>query len=125
MVTAQGATPDEGFAMQASRMGWPFPVLQHVQRWWPWEHPSWKLPHNRQDLGISLVWKGLVLNPLIVAGVPWLLVVGGLAAWRWMVGRRRLAAGQCAACGYPIGVSERCTECGVPIPVRLRGAGAS
>ena len=124
-VAAQGATPDELFQMQASRMGWPFPVIQHVQRWWPWEHPNWKLPDNRQDLGISLVWQGLVLNPLIVAGVPWLLVIGGLAGWRWMVGRRRLAAGTCAACGYPIGVSERCTECGVPIPGRLRGAGAS
>lgn len=120
-VHAQGDTPEERFQMAASQMGWPFPVIQHVQRWWPWDHPTWRMSPNVQDAGLSFVWSGVVLNPLIVAVPPWLIVVAALAGWRYLTRLRRLAARQCVACGYPVGVLDRCTECGATLDPALAG----
>jgi hypothetical protein len=62
------------------------------------------------------IWSGLVIDVLVwcglIAAVPvaW-TQVRRIAPW---VSRshRRATRGQCFACGYPLGGSERCPECG-------------
>jgi hypothetical protein len=105
---------DQVFSMQVDRSGWPLPVLQHTERWWPWDHPTWKLPTNTQDAGFSLLLPGLVLNPLAGAAGAWLLIFGPVLIWRAVQARRRKAH-ECRRCGYDLrglGAGSACPECG-------------
>ncbi len=62
------------------------------------------------------IWPGFVLNTFFYVVILWLLF-----AVPGVVRRRiRIKRGQCAACGYPVGVSSVCTECGVAV---VRGEG--
>ncbi len=112
-----------GFQMTTDRYGWPLPVLIETNRWWPWDDPQWKIS-TEPELGIRVVWSGLLLNPLIAAASVWLVVFAPLFAARWLVQRRRAREGQCQKCGYPIGVSDRCTECGAELPARAPAGAA-
>ena len=52
-----------------------------------------------------------------MAAIPaGLLVVGWVRnARNRKLTQSRLARGECTACGYPLGVHDRCTECGVRV----------
>jgi hypothetical protein len=66
---------------------------------------------------------GFVVNTVVWAMILVLLVRGP----RWVRGEIRVRRGLCRACGYPIGVADRCTECGRELPrwvVRVRGDSA-
>jgi hypothetical protein len=38
---ARSAVSMTSRAMERAEFGWPFPVLQRVQLWWPWADPQW------------------------------------------------------------------------------------
>ncbi len=103
--------------MQAYIYGWPFPVMQRTMLWWPDSDPAWTLsaPH---ETGLQLCLSGFILNPLMATVAVWLLLIAPVAATRAITQRRRLKRSQCPACGYPTGVSDRCTECGAMLPAR-------
>lgn len=69
---------------------------------------------NRMRLPIDPLWRPLLANTAI-----WSAIVTGLVLG---VRSRRVGAGQCPRCRYPIGVSEVCTECGAAIPAQRRPA---
>jgi hypothetical protein len=75
-----------------------------------WNDPGLRGPES--DPAPSLKLQGLVLNPLIVGGAAWMVLVLpwflGIIITRWSRRRRN----RCMACGYPIGTSSVCTECG-------------
>jgi hypothetical protein len=114
-IDARGAaSSEESFSMQVDRSGWPLPVLQHSERWWPWDHPNWKLPSNSQDAGFSLLLPGLVVNPLAGASAAWLAIFGPVLLWRAVLAHRR-GPHQCRKCGYDLRGLEpnaSCPECG-------------
>ena len=97
--------------MQVDRMGWPLPVLEKVQMWWPWDDPKWKTA-NEPDPALHLVWSGVVLNPLIFGLSLWLVFVLPLVLFFNIRRRRRIAQNLCIKCAYPRGTSEKCSECG-------------
>jgi hypothetical protein len=105
---------------QADLYGWPLPVLRHVQLWWPQADLAWALTPTVPDTGLRLRPAGLVVNPLLFAGVVWLVFFAPVLLWCAIVRRRRASRGRCPACGYPAGVSTGCTECGAPIPDAVR-----
>lgn len=63
------------------------------------------------------IWTGVLGNALLYGGAPFL-------AWWLLRGRRtskRIAKGQCPACGYPLdGDMAECPECGSPNKHRLQ-----
>jgi hypothetical protein len=115
-VMASTRTPGtNGFSMQAQHLGWPLPVIERKQMMWDWGNASLNGPES--DPRPLLMPLGLVVNPLIVGGaawmvlvLPWLVLIVFRRAWR-----RR--AGCCLECGYPIGVHDCCTECGAAVCV--------
>lgn len=62
-------------------------------------------------LPIRPIWPGFLINTLFYAAILWLIFAGPFALRR-TIRRRR---GCCPACGYPVGVSPRCTECGAEV----------
>ena len=60
------------------------------------------------------IWSGFFLNLLFYAPIIWLVARVPRAVRRYIRTRHK----RCAACGYPIGVSTRCTECGNLIRLR-------
>jgi hypothetical protein len=108
--TTPSSTDSNGFSMDLQLLGWPLPVIEVKQMWWDWDDP--KLSGPESDPAPTLRLRGLLLNPLIVGGgawlilvVPWLAAVIATRSWR----RRHH---RCMSCGYPIGTSPVCTECG-------------
>ncbi|MCC6229404.1 MAG: hypothetical protein IT432_09275 [Phycisphaerales bacterium] len=69
-------------------------------------------------LGILHNALSLAVLVLVVNAVPSVTI----GAWRRRRAARRMARGQCAACGYEFGAAaiERCPECGA---ARARGEG--
>ena len=105
-----------GYAMDVNQYGWPLPVIRDMQMWWDWNDPTLNGPIP--DPPPHLLWRGVILNPLmlgtaafVVAVVPIAIIAISRRAWR-------RHGGQCDQCGYPIGVSAVCTECGAPVPGR-------
>lgn len=105
-------------SMVATSYGWPFGVWREVRLWWPWSDPEWALP-TEPTSRTELLWRGLLLNPLLVGGGLWavliaapLLATGSLRA---IVRRRRRTRGACLACGYDLrggSADTVCPECG-------------
>ena len=99
--------------MEVQLLGWPIPVIEEKQMWWDWDDPKLKGPEP--DPALSLKMAGLLVNPLIVGGGAWLIVVlpwfVPVVARRWW----RQRQGRCMTCSYPIGTSPVCTECGSAI----------
>lgn len=97
--------------MVLQRVGWPLAVIEMKQMSWAESWPQ-NLDYAPRP---SLMFSGLLLNPLILGGgawmaliLPWLIftVIRRTSRWR----NRR-----CMACGYPIGTSAACTECGASL----------
>lgn len=65
-------------------------------------------PAREWALPTTAIWRGLIVNAVLYAGVIWLLFFG-VSCWRR---HRRTRRGRCAACGYDVGPLERCPECG-------------
>jgi hypothetical protein len=102
------------FRMIVSLFGWPLPVIGDTQLF----GETGKV-QRRQSLQVA----GLALNPLILGGGAWVMLV--VLPWivpmsvrRWW--RRR--HDRCLDCGYPVGVSPVCTECGVAVKARQAAA---
>jgi len=110
-------------SMEYHQYGWPLPVLHRVQMWWPWNDPAWKSAQV-SDPALRLDWRGLLLNPLFFGVGAWLVFFAPVHAWVWSRRRLRAWAGRCLNCGYPAGISERCSECGEALPEALRALAA-
>ncbi len=85
---------------------------------------------SRCTLAIPLGWQSWVGVRNIPIGIQmWLFIVNtafyslciGIALFGMSAVRRlrRVRSGECAACGYPIGVSPVCTECGRAVEATL------
>ncbi|MCH7849278.1 MAG: hypothetical protein IIB53_13045 [Planctomycetes bacterium] len=98
-------------SMQLDLYGWPFAAVQERQLWWPWDDPKWStnVPHSP---GVQLRWSGVVLNPILYGLAVWLVFYVPFVASRAIRGAYRRRKGRCVNCGYPTGVSVKCTECG-------------
>jgi hypothetical protein len=109
-----GPAAQNRFSMQVEHYGWPLPTLEKVQCWWDWNDPALKGPEPDPPLHVK--WSGLILNPLILGGGLYLLLVAPVAAF--LLGRRvaRKRANQCVHCAYPLGAWDYCPECGKPVP---------
>ncbi|MHC5023033.1 MAG: hypothetical protein ACYTGG_03855 [Planctomycetota bacterium] len=102
---------DARFQMQVELIGWPVPALRRQQMWWPWNDSSWQT-NEAPDPALTLHWPGVLINPLILGGAAWLMLVGPVLLWQIAIRRHRLARGCCPHCGYPAGDTDRCSECG-------------
>jgi len=84
----------------------------------------WRLS-SRDSWGRNLptmpVWPGFLVNTILYAVVPWLLVCGPFALRRLI----RMKRGQCVKCGYPLGDLAVCTECGSELARRTSQHGMS
>lgn len=99
------------FHMAVQHLGWPLPVIEQKQMWWDWNDAS--LTGPEPDPAPSLLLRGLVLNPVILGGGAWFVLVlpwaGAIIGTRLF--RRR--QNRCLDCGYPAkSGSANCTECG-------------
>ena len=117
--TTASSPETNGFSMELQLLGWPLPVIEVKQMWWDWNDP--KLSGREPDPAPTLRLRGLLLNPLILGGGLWLLLVmpwlaAVIATRSWRRRHRR-----CMGCGYPIGSSPVCTECGEALDVPMRG----
>lgn len=97
--------------MQSDESGWPLPAVRNVQMWWPWNDPAWAIT-AQPDPGMRLEWTGVVLNPLLVGGGLWVVLVALPLAAMNVRRASRARRGLCVSCGYPAGASDVCTECG-------------
>ncbi len=99
--------------------------------WWQSPVPGWRgglvrwraITVNGQAISVDMVRDSLPLvpHPLGFAANALVFAIIASAAVRLFASiatsrrRARSRAGLCAACGYPLGVSEICTECGRPV----------
>ncbi len=98
--------------MQHNESGWPWPVLERVQLWWPWDDPAWATTVP-PDSGVRLVPLGAIVPPIVAGTLLWLVFVAPFVAVPALRRRRRAARGQCIDCGYPLGGADTCPECGM------------
>ncbi len=78
-------------------------------------HRSFPGPDSRL-LPLAPLWRGFIWNTLVYAlalSAMFVLVVAPFRLRRYL----RIAAKRCPACGYPRGVSGRCTECAAVLEV--------
>lgn len=86
-VRARRANPVEGkngFSMEAYIYGWPLPVLEHKRLWWDWDDPALNGPKHQKPT--HLRYLGLILNPIIIGGGSYLLILSPFVAF--VIGRR-------------------------------------
>jgi hypothetical protein len=116
---------DRALWIDETRVGWPLKSLAY------WKNfvtdcaiPYDKVFHRGLELGgrwtygrrdsvlpYSVISPGFLINTLFYAAILWLIFAAPFALRR-TIRRRR---GCCIACGYPVGVSPRCTECGTAV----------
>ena len=102
--------PDtNGYSLMLRRMGWPFASLELKQWGWDWDDPALKGPSPRPPLG--LVPTGLVLNPIIIGGGSYLLILTPFVAFT--IGRRfeRKRKGLCPICSRPMPITKTGRVC--------------
>jgi hypothetical protein len=108
------------FQMQAELYGFPLPVVENKMMWWDWNDPALKGPESSPPM--RLLWRGLILNPILLGGGAFVILLGPVAlaivGWRLVTRLRRRRSDRCVFCGYPVGTNAVCTECG-----RVIGAG--
>ncbi len=103
--------------MEYQLIGWPLPVYEQVQMWWPWNDPAWQTT-EQSDPALRLYWPGVILNPIIVGGGAWLILVVPFfavpAIRRQITTRIRRKRGHCPKCGYDLRgeLDAGCPECG-------------
>jgi hypothetical protein len=98
--------------MESDGIAAPYSILGRRLLPRPLVAPSGVMPIAPQVLlPVRPIWRAVVLNSLIYAGV---LCASSAAIWLF-VRKRRYGPGRCAACGYPVGLSDMCTECGRPV----------
>ena len=102
-----------GFQMEVEQYGWPLPVLEDKQMWWDWNDPKLNGPEN--DPPISLMYRGALLNPIIVGGAFWLALIIPLTTIIVFKRQHRRRGNRCINCGYPRGDGNVCTECGTAL----------
>lgn len=99
--------------MVFEEFGWPLPVLDRVQLWWPWDDPKWTTTVP-PDSELRIRWSALTLSSAAMALAIWLLLFGPFHLWtaarRW----RHRSMGACLQCAYPLRGAQRCPECGRP-----------
>lgn len=105
--------PDEGkngFSMKAHLSGWPLPVLVQKQMSWDWDDPALAGPDHSPAMRLAPV--GLILNPIIIGGGLYVLLISTFLAF--VIGRRyeRMRRGLCLNCGYDVAGLQTCPECG-------------
>lgn len=97
--------------MVFEEFGWPLPVLDRVQLWWPWDDPKWTTTAP-PDSELRIRWSALTLSSAAMALAIWLLLFGPFHLWtaarRW----RHRSRGTCLECAYPLHGAPRCPECG-------------
>lgn len=96
---------------RVEKYGWPFPVFEDAQFWWPWDAPEWQSAHH-PDPPLRLVRTGLIVNPLVIALGLWAIVAVPLLLALSIKRAYRASRGACVFCGYPRGHAPKCTECG-------------
>lgn len=97
------------FSMLVIRYGWPMPVFEQAQFWWPWNNPKLKTTVPDES-GLRIYWPGFLLVPPAVAIPIWLL----LPVPNLILARYRRRRNRCPQCGYPSGPFAACPECGRP-----------
>jgi hypothetical protein len=112
---AAQTTGVNGHQMQVELVGWPLPVFERVQMWWPWDDPRWQTSAE-SDPAMRLHWPGVIVNPLIFGGGAWIVLIMPLLLFHYIRRYTRLVTHRCPACGYPAGRSPTCTECGAIRP---------
>ena len=98
------------FSMRVRWSGWPLPVLEQKQMWWDWSDLALAGPTS--DPAMRLMPAGLILNPIIIGGGLYVLLISTFLAF--VIGRRyeRMRRGLCLNCGYDVGGLQTCPECG-------------
>lgn len=107
------ANPDpekNGFSLKLRWSGWPLPVLEQKQMSWDWDDPALTGPDHSPAM--RLMPAGLVLNPIIIGGGLYVLVISTFLAF--VIGRRyeRMRRGLCLNCGCDVAGRQTCPECG-------------
>lgn len=105
------APPETSHQMAFEEFGWPLPVLERVQLWWPWKDPKWATSVPA-DSGLRFRWGGFILNSALQATAIWLLAFGPLCAVTALRRRHRTRRGECLTCAYPLHGAAQCPECG-------------
>ena len=105
------SNPTDRVQMQVERMGWPLPVLERVQMWWPWDDTKWATT-SEPDPALQLAWSGVILNPILFGVTLWLVLIVPFVVFFGLRKRRRSKRNECIKCGYPRGSSDTCSECG-------------
>lgn len=102
--------------MERAAAGWPIPCLQWasdddtkpgpILRGLPVPFPHRDWPERR--LPLRPLWAPFVIDVLV-----WMGVMGAMMMWfRFIRTNRRLRAGRCPRCVYPLGAFTTCPECG-------------
>jgi len=109
-----GATPQAtSHQMQFESVGWPVPVVQRVEMWWPEDGPQPSMPPNMdwviswEELIVTSAFAGIACGALVA--MPWIML-------GWAIRGSRLRRNRCPACAYPLGDAPNCSECGEVIP---------
>lgn len=109
---ASGSDSANVFSMEVQQAGWPIHVIEEKQMWGDWNNPELKGPEP--DPQANLNYSGLLLNPVILGGGTWLILVFPYLMMSTLRKLLRAKHNQCIWCGYPTGVSNLCSECGKP-----------
>jgi len=99
--------------MEYQLIGWPLPVYEQVQMWWPWNDPTWQTT-EQHDPALGVCWSGALLNPIIVGGAAWLVLVMPIFVGVSLRKQLRTLRGHCIKCGYDLrgDLEAGCPECG-------------
>lgn len=102
------------FNMRAQLTGWPLPVLVQQSLGWDASNPAF--PGRSGDVPLRLMPLGLILNPIIIGGGGYLLLIAAPLAF--VLGRRleRRRQGLCVYCAFDINDIENniCPKCDTP-----------
>lgn len=118
-IRAEGSQEQGNFAVSLQRLGWPLPVIEKKQMWWDWNEPALDgIGEPQPDPRPSLILSGLILNPLIVGGGAWAILIGPWVLAIVITRAFRRRKNRCLTCGYPVGTAAVCTECGASLAVK-------
>lgn len=81
---------------------------------WPTAQSTAQSVSNKPDGQFGVLYHplGLIVNPILYAGPPWLVLMGVFGVSAWLKRRRWLANALCLHCGYDLQDLPNCPECG-------------